>query len=147
MRVRGLDGRRRRSWQGPARELIVDTARYWASRVRVDRDGRGHLFGVMGPDEYHEVVDDNAYTNVMARWNLRRAAAARRRRRGGDAAEAVEWRRLAARWSTGGTRRAGCYEQFAGYWGLEPLLIADVGRAARRRRRPVGRVTASPARS
>ena len=28
----------------------------------------------MGPDEYHEVVDDNAFTNVMARWNLRRGA-------------------------------------------------------------------------
>jgi trehalose/maltose hydrolase-like predicted phosphorylase len=30
----------------------------------------------MGPDEYHPHVDDNAYTNVMARWNLRRAASA-----------------------------------------------------------------------
>jgi len=28
---------------------------------------------VIGPDEYHEPVDDNAFTNVMARWNLRRA--------------------------------------------------------------------------
>ena len=46
-----------------------------------DADGRAHLFGVMGPDEYHEVVDDNAYTNVMARWNLRRAAEAGRRDR------------------------------------------------------------------
>ena len=30
--------------------------------------------GVIGPDEYHETVDDNAYTNVMAHWNLERAA-------------------------------------------------------------------------
>jgi len=27
---------------------------------------------VIGPDEYHEDVDDNAFTNVMARWNIRR---------------------------------------------------------------------------
>ena len=40
----------------------------------VRRDGRGHIYGVIGPDEYHEPVDDNAFTNVMARWNLRRAA-------------------------------------------------------------------------
>ena len=33
-----------------------------------------HIYGVIGPDEYHEPVDDNAFTNVLARWNLRRAA-------------------------------------------------------------------------
>ena len=27
---------------------------------------------MIGPDEYHEGVDDNAYTNLMARWNLER---------------------------------------------------------------------------
>ncbi len=74
---------------GPGRELLVETARYWASRIRLDADGRGHIYGVIGPDEYHEPVDDNAYTNVMARWNLRRAAersvAPRGRRRSGRA--------------------------------------------------------------
>jgi Glycosyl hydrolase family 65 central catalytic domain len=59
---------------GPAEELFVETARYWASRIRVDRSGDAHIYGVIGPDEYHEPVDDNAFTNVMARWNLRRAA-------------------------------------------------------------------------
>ena len=59
---------------GPGRELIVQTARWWASRIELDEHGRGHIRGVIGPDEYHERVDDNAYTNVMARWNLRRAA-------------------------------------------------------------------------
>ena len=47
--------------------------------------GRGHIRHVIGPDEYHEDVDDNAYTNVMARWNLR-AAAAHVERYGGAAA-------------------------------------------------------------
>ena len=61
---------------GPGRELLVETARYWASRIELDETGRGHIRGVIGPDEYHEPVDDNAFTNVMARWNLRRAAAA-----------------------------------------------------------------------
>ena len=60
--------------RGPGRDLFVETARYWASRIRVDAGGRGHIDGVIGPDEYHEAVDDNAFTNVMARWNLRRAA-------------------------------------------------------------------------
>ena len=77
-------GRRRSTSTGPGTrdsplgrdaELLAETARYWASRVRFDREGRAHIYGVIGPDEYHEPVDDNAFTNVMARWNLRRAAA------------------------------------------------------------------------
>ena len=59
---------------GPGLELLVETARYWASRIRVGPHGRAHIYGVIGPDEYHEPVDDNAFTNVIARWNLRRAA-------------------------------------------------------------------------
>jgi trehalose/maltose hydrolase-like predicted phosphorylase len=54
--------------------LLLETARYWASRCRIDDTGAAHIDGVIGPDEYHERVDDNAYTNVMARWNLRGAA-------------------------------------------------------------------------
>ena len=61
--------------EGPGRTLLVETARYWASRLELDPDGSAHIRHVIGPDEYHEDVDDNAFTNVMARWNLRRAAA------------------------------------------------------------------------
>ena len=59
-----------------------------ADRVRPPATGRrasastataeGTSSGVIGPDEYHEDVDDNAFTNAMARWNLRRDAASRR---------------------------------------------------------------------
>jgi len=107
---------------GPGRDLVVDTARYWASRIRADSGGHGHLFGLMGPDEYHEVVDDNAFTNVMARWNLRRAAQLVEQT-GGDAAEAAEWRQLAEGLVDGWDPARGLYEQFAGYWDLEPLLV------------------------
>ncbi|MGH9264995.1 MAG: hypothetical protein ACRD1D_09925, partial [Acidimicrobiales bacterium] len=54
-------------------EIVVETARFWASRTTVAGDGRHHICEVIGPDEYHETVDDNAYTNVLARWNLRAA--------------------------------------------------------------------------
>ena len=64
--------------RGPGREILLETARYWASRIQVESDGTAHIYRVIGPDEYHESVDDNAYTNVMARWNLRRAAATAR---------------------------------------------------------------------
>ena len=53
--------------------IAVETARFWASRV--ERDGEECVIrDVIGPDEYHEHVDNNAFTNHMAAWNLRLAA-------------------------------------------------------------------------
>jgi trehalose/maltose hydrolase-like predicted phosphorylase len=110
---------------GPGRPLLVDTARYWASRIRRDAEGRAHLDDVMGPDEYHAGVDDNAYTNVLARWHLRRAADLIEAT-GGDGGEAADWRTLADALVDGYDPERGLYEQFAGYWGLEPLLATQV---------------------
>jgi trehalose/maltose hydrolase-like predicted phosphorylase len=112
---------------GDGRQLLTETARFWASRTRVDPhdDHRVHLYGVIGPDEYHEVVDDNAYTNVMARWNLR-AAAATERRLGGDRDEARTWEALADRLVDGYDAGTGLYEQCAGFYGLHPVLISEI---------------------
>jgi trehalose/maltose hydrolase-like predicted phosphorylase len=112
--------------EGPGRELLIETARYWASRIRRDVDGRAHIYGVIGPDEYHEPVDDNAFTNVMARWNLRRAAAV------GDGSvadmERQRWVELADSLVDGYDEETKIYEQFAGFRRLEPLIIADLAR-------------------
>lgn len=56
-------------------ELLIETARMWVSLGFFGRDGVFHIHGVTGPDEYTAVVNDNFYTNVMARFNLRAAAA------------------------------------------------------------------------
>nr|WP_277349826.1 glycosyl hydrolase family 65 protein [Planosporangium thailandense] len=112
---------------GAGRDLLVDTARYWASRVRLDDRGGAHIEGVIGPDEYHERADDNAYTNVMARWNLRRAAALD----GGGTyrvsePERTAWRTVADALVDGYDARSGVYEQFAGFFRLEPIVIAEL---------------------
>ncbi len=52
--------------------LAVETARLWHD-LGFYRAGRFHIYGVTGPDEYTALVDDNAYTNAMARMNLRYA--------------------------------------------------------------------------
>lgn len=54
-------------------ELIFDTAKFWASRLESGEDGKLHINDVVGPDEYKEHVDDNAFTNNMAAWNIRKA--------------------------------------------------------------------------
>jgi len=57
-------------------EILVETARFWADLgfFSLRRDGQFCIQGVTGPDEYSAVVDNNAYTNLMARENLAAAA-------------------------------------------------------------------------
>ena len=62
-------------------EILVETARLWADLGFYGADERFHIHGVTGPDEYTTVVNDNAYTNLMARLNLNFAAATVRRLR------------------------------------------------------------------
>ena len=54
-------------------ELMMDTAIYWVSRMTEKEDGKLHILDVVGPDEYKEHVDDNAFTNYMAHWNIKKA--------------------------------------------------------------------------
>jgi alpha,alpha-trehalose phosphorylase len=56
--------------------LLVQTARLWQSLGYFGADGKFHIDGVTGPDEYSALVDDNAYTNLVAARNLHYAALA-----------------------------------------------------------------------
>jgi alpha,alpha-trehalose phosphorylase len=57
-------------------ELLIETARLWASLGHFDTEDGFRIDGVTGPDEYTAVVDNNVYTNLMAQRNLREAAKA-----------------------------------------------------------------------
>ncbi|MDH3682356.1 MAG: glycoside hydrolase family 65 protein [Acidimicrobiia bacterium] len=57
-------------------EILIETARMWADLGFHGEDGRFHVHSVTGPDEYTTVVNDNAFTNLMARLNLNYAASA-----------------------------------------------------------------------
>ena len=120
-------------------EILLETARFWASRAEPEADGRRHIRAVIGPDEYHEEIDDNAFTNVMARWNIARAleametirarwperAQALLGRLGIDAAELADWADAVDKIVTGFDPATGLYEQFAGYHRLEAINLAD----------------------
>jgi alpha,alpha-trehalose phosphorylase len=58
-------------------EMLIETARLWHSLGHYAKalDDRFCIHGVTGPDEYNVMVDNNAYTNLMARENLRYATA------------------------------------------------------------------------
>lgn len=50
-------------------ELLTETARFWISRT-VEVNGRLELHDVIGPDEYTEHVNNNAYTSYLAHYNV-----------------------------------------------------------------------------
>ncbi len=54
-------------------EILIETARVWADvgSFAECRDGKYCICDVTGPDEYNVLVDNNFYTNLMARENLR----------------------------------------------------------------------------
>jgi kojibiose phosphorylase len=121
--------------------VLVEVARFLASRVVwVPHRARWELHSVLGPDEYHEFVDDNAFTNHQAARALRYALdvwawlaetapgrqAALRDRLGVDDAEPAAWRDVAQRLHLPGPDPAtGVIEQFRGYLELEDVT-ADV---------------------
>jgi trehalose/maltose hydrolase-like predicted phosphorylase len=126
-------------------EILLETGRFWSSRAQMEADGHCHIRGVIGPDEYHEHIDDSAFTNVMARWNIRRAldvaTLLRNRwpdrwahlasRLGVDATEMEQWRTVAETLATGLDVKSGLFEQFAGYFALEKIDLAEyAGRSA-----------------
>jgi beta-phosphoglucomutase len=57
-------------------EIILDTARFWGDRAELEEDAYGRRYAlrdVIGPDEYHDHVDNNVFTNRMVQWHLETA--------------------------------------------------------------------------
>jgi alpha,alpha-trehalose phosphorylase len=121
-------------------ELLVETARLWMSLGHHDGQGRWHIVGVTGPDEYTAVVADNVFTNLAAAANLRGAADAthrhfeKARSMGVTNEETAAWRDAAAAVHVPYDEELGVHEQCAGFtrlpeWNFEeyrdryPLLL------------------------
>ncbi len=106
-------------------EILVETARLWESLGHTDADGRFHIDGVTGPDEYSALADDNVFTNLMARANLVDAADAARRHPdlarslGVDDDEIGGWTRIAEAMHVPFDERRGVHPQSAGFTDLE----------------------------
>lgn len=118
-------------------ELILEGAVFWGSRVEKGAAGLYHLRDVIGPDEYHDHVDDNAFTNKMVAWHLQTAldilawlsqqAAARRaelvERLNLTAERLQHWADVSRRMYIGEDAR-GLIEQFAGFFDLADVDLA-----------------------
>jgi trehalose/maltose hydrolase-like predicted phosphorylase len=119
-------------------EIILETARFWASRAVQESDGKRHIRHVIGPDEYHEDVDDSAFTNMMARWNIARAletidilierwparAVELFNRLQLSDGEVTDWSEAVDSIVTGVDEETGLFEQFAGFHALDPFDVS-----------------------
>jgi len=116
-------------------ELFFETARFWASRVKFDGRRKKYVInGVIGPDEFHVDVDNNAYTNMMAAWNLSTAAdmfsklkkkaklyKGIKAKVGFTESEPRAWRKIAESLNRVNTNATGVIEQFDGYFRLRKI--------------------------
>jgi alpha,alpha-trehalose phosphorylase len=123
-------------------DILVETARMWADLGfwrGTNGDSSFHIHGVTGPDEYTTVVNDNLFTNVMARANLRGAVEAVDRLAHDDpaahaaltdrlhltAAELDEWARAAEHMAIPYDERLGIHPQDAQFLEKELWDLAN----------------------
>lgn len=130
-------------------EIVLDTARFWGERAELEETGgeRRYVFrDVIGPDEYHDHVDNNAYTNRMAQWHLQTALdvldwlqthhpnryQALRTQLDLSDARLAHWQDVIAHMFIPRDPATGLIEQFEGFFDLEPVdpaTIATVDRS------------------
>lgn len=120
-------------------EIVWEAARFWASRA-VWNGEKGHyeIRRVIGPDEFHEHVDNSVYTNALAGWNLRKALSYAERIRIAypdawrtlreklalDEGEVEGWRKVADGLYIPYDAQSGVYEEFEGYFALQDRVIS-----------------------
>jgi len=113
-------------------EMVLDGASFWASAAILEEDGHYHYRNVIGPDEYHDRIDDNFFTNYMAKWHIETALATFAWLRQHHPARLAElsgaldlserrlahWNDVIARMHLPVDEKTGLIEQFAGYFSL-----------------------------
>jgi trehalose/maltose hydrolase-like predicted phosphorylase len=117
-------------------EIVLSAAQFWASRVEWHPEGDDYVINdVIGPDEWHEHVNNNAYTNYMARWNIQLAIDVLHWLQStapGKASELAQqldlneqrlahWQEVVAHIRIPQDSHTGLFVQFDGFFQLEPL--------------------------
>lgn len=119
-------------------EILTETARFWASRCEwVGEKDRYEIRQVTGPDEWHEPVNNNLYTNYLARWNLRYVMSLLQsmekehpqeyrkliEKTGLTKDEIEKWEHVQAKMYLPRKEGTDLLEQFEGYFDLENVVI------------------------
>jgi len=120
-------------------EIIFETARFCTSLLEKGDDGLYHINFIIGPDEYHEKVDDNAFTNYLVNHNFEIAIKVYEWMKSeysgnfSDLAEKIslkeneinEWEKYKDNIYTGYDHKTKLYEQFKGFYDLEYINLEE----------------------
>ncbi|MCK4532754.1 glycoside hydrolase family 65 protein [bacterium] len=122
-------------------EIILETARFWASRVEQNkRTKKYEIKHVIGPDEFHVEVNNNAFTNLMAKWNLeiaRKIYLTLKKESPGPVKtitkqielkikELEEWENIARNMFVPFSEKTGIIEEFENYFKLKKLPLPEL---------------------
>jgi len=117
-------------------EIVLSTAEFWGSRAQYHAENNDYeINDVIGPDEWHEHVNNNAFTNYMARRNMQialdilhwlQSAAPEKAQELTRQLDLTEkrldhWRDVIARIRIPQDEHTGLFEQFDGFFQLERL--------------------------
>lgn len=121
-------------------EIILDTAVFWISRVEWNtKQERYEIREVIGADEYHEQVNNNAFTNRMVQWHLEKAilvydwlgeqfpdqAAVLKQQLHLTTERRSRWQDIVANLWIPYNPSTGLIEQFEGFFNLEDINLDD----------------------
>ncbi len=121
-------------------EIILDAAVFWGERVEENLErGCYEICDVIGPDEYHEHVNNNAFTNRMVQWHLEIAlkvlawlkerfparAEVLTRELDLNPTRLARWADVVARMRVLYDPESGLIEQFEGFFNLQDINLAD----------------------
>lgn len=121
-------------------EIILDTAVFWESRVNWNQERHSYdILDVIGPDENHDRVNNNAFTNLMVQWHLQSALALwdwlkqAYPEKSAQLAQQLDlttqrlhqWADIQERLYINEDKSTGLIEQFEGFYQLEEVNLAD----------------------
>lgn len=112
-------------------EVIYQCAKFYMSRATL-RNGQYHFDDVIGPDEYHERINDNAFTNYSAYQTIECAI-----KYGPDNIK-KELKPFLDKIYLPQPNENGVYEQFDGYFGLEDIKPNDVKKMVKNEKEYLG---------
>lgn len=124
---------------GRGAELVLDAAKFFAARAEWHPERGCYAYSdVIGPDEYHDHNNNNAYTNRLAKWNLQTGLAILDWLKNNQPGKAIELARSLdlnaerlSKWQDVAEKICmrvepdGLIEQFDGFFALKDVNLAD----------------------
>jgi kojibiose phosphorylase len=121
-------------------KIIFETSKFWKSRVEYNqKEDRYEVNTVIGPDEFHEHVNNNAYTNCLAKWSMKNAVELAQWIKNKDSSTFVKlceetdideeeiksWKAIEEKIYIPSDKESKIIEQFEGYLKLEDIIIKN----------------------